>query len=60
MGNVKRVVAGIFFAGAVVLGIAPAASAATMVEYASVSPDATAIEYGMPVSPDATAIEYGL
>ena len=47
MGNFKRVLAGIFFAAAVVGAIAPAASAATAVEYASVSPDATAIEYGL-------------
>ena len=47
MGNFKRVLAGIFFAAVVVVGVAPAASAASMVEYALVSPNATAIEYGL-------------
>ena len=48
MGNFKRVLAGMFFGAVVVVGIAPAASAASMVEYAlTVSPDATAIEYGL-------------
>ncbi|WP_410668651.1 hypothetical protein [Amycolatopsis sp. cmx-4-68] len=48
MGNVKRVLAGIFVAVAVVVGLAPAASAASMVEYALLAgPDATAIEYGL-------------
>ncbi|MET9001793.1 hypothetical protein [Amycolatopsis sp. Hca4] len=48
MGNVKRLLAGIFFAAAVVVALAPAASAASMVEYALLaSPDATAIEYGL-------------
>lgn len=50
---VKRLLAGIFVAGAVVLGVAPAASAASMVEYALVP---TPVECGT----DATAIEYGL
>ena len=48
MGNVKRVLAGIFVAAAVVVGIAPAASAASMVEYALLDgTNATAIEYGL-------------
>ena len=48
MGNVKRVLAGIFVAAAVVVAVAPAASAASMVEYALLaSPNATAIEYGL-------------
>ncbi|MFJ9783706.1 hypothetical protein ACIRSS_29285 [Amycolatopsis sp. NPDC101161] len=48
MGNVKRLLAGIFVAAAVVVGLAPAASAASMVEYALLAaPNATAIEYGL-------------
>ncbi|WP_199191501.1 hypothetical protein [Amycolatopsis sp. CA-126428] len=48
MGKVKRVLAGIFVAAAVVVALAPAASAASMVEYAlSATPNATAIEYGL-------------
>ncbi|MFJ7210244.1 hypothetical protein [Amycolatopsis sp. NPDC098790] len=50
----KRLLAGIFVAAAVVVGLAPAASAASMVEYALLAP--TPVEYGT----DATAIEYGL
>jgi len=45
---VKRLLAGIFVAAALVVGLAPAASAASMVEYALLSsPNATAIEYGL-------------
>ncbi|MGW3999290.1 hypothetical protein ACWEF6_37845 [Amycolatopsis sp. NPDC004772] len=48
MGNFKRVLAGIFFAAAVVVAVAPAASAASMVEYALLDgTNATAIEYGL-------------
>ncbi|WP_167455324.1 hypothetical protein [Amycolatopsis kentuckyensis] len=49
MGNLKRVLAGIFFGAVVVVGIAPAASAASMVEYVILleGPNATAIEYGL-------------
>ncbi|MBE1498790.1 hypothetical protein H4696_005890 [Amycolatopsis lexingtonensis] len=48
MGNVKRLLAGIFVAAAMAMALAPAASAASMVEYALLaSPDATAIEYGV-------------
>jgi hypothetical protein len=48
MGNFKRVLAGMFFGAVVVVGLAPAASAASMVEYALLaSPNATAIEYGL-------------
>ncbi|SEF35876.1 hypothetical protein SAMN05421837_10933 [Amycolatopsis pretoriensis] len=50
---VKRLLAGMFVAGVLALGLAPVASAASMVEYALVP---TAVEYGT----DATAIEYGL
>ena len=49
----KRLLAGIFVAAAVVVGLAPAASAASMVEYALVP---APVECGT----DATAIEYGL
>jgi len=48
MGNVKRLLAGIFVAAAMAVALAPAASAASMVEYALLaSPNATAIEYGV-------------
>jgi len=48
MGKVKRVLAGIFVAAAVVVAVAPAASAASMVEYVLLDgTNATAIEYGL-------------
>ncbi|WP_439376653.1 hypothetical protein [Amycolatopsis lexingtonensis] len=48
MGNVKRLLAGIFVAAAVAVALAPAASAASMVEYALLAgTNATAIEYGV-------------
>jgi len=50
MGNFKRVLAGIFLAGAVVVAVAPAASASSPAEYVILldgGTNATAIEYGL-------------
>ncbi|KDN18295.1 hypothetical protein [Amycolatopsis rifamycinica] len=50
MGNVKRLMAGIFVAAAVVVATAPAASASSPVEYVILldgGTNATAIEYGL-------------
>jgi hypothetical protein len=46
MGNFKRVLAGIFVAAAVVVAVAPAASASSPAEYVILL-NATAIEYGL-------------
>ena len=50
MGNFKRVLAGIFVVAAVVVAVAPAASADSAVEYVILvegGTNATAIEYGL-------------